>query len=58
MDIWMKRPDGTPMIGSVWPGLVYFPDYSKAAAREWWITLIKEFKDLIDFDGLWIVSAP
>ncbi len=45
------------MIGAVWPGLVYFPDYSKNVTREWWITLIKEFQELIAFDGLWIVSA-
>ncbi|CAG7733772.1 unnamed protein product [Allacma fusca] len=55
MDVWMKRIDGTPVLGKVWPeDPVHFPDYSKNSTREWWITLIKEFKSLIDYDGLWI----
>jgi len=54
MDVWLRRPDGTPMVGQVWPGQTYFPDYSKPAAREWWVTLVKEFQDLLSYDGLWI----
>jgi hypothetical protein len=82
MDVWVKRADGTPATGRVWPdGPVYFPDYSNPSTRynhmlksngnlsitkayryrsltyfrEWWITLIKEFHDLLEYDGLWIV---
>lgn len=54
LDVWVKRPDGSPMVGRVWPGDVHFPDYSKNATRHWWITLIKEFHDLLEFDALWI----
>jgi len=54
--LWIRRPDGTPTIGSVWPGPTYFPDFSTNVARNWWITLIKEFRETLQFDGLWIVS--
>jgi alpha-glucosidase (family GH31 glycosyl hydrolase) len=54
MDVWIKRPDGTPMIGAVWPGRVYFPDFSRNSTREWWTYLLTKFKSLIDYDGIWI----
>lgn len=56
MDVWVKKSDGSPVVGKVWPeDPVYFPDYSKNSTREWWITLIREFHDLLEYDGLWIV---
>jgi alpha-glucosidase len=29
-------PDGTPYVGVVWPGRSVFPDFSRAAIRDWW----------------------
>lgn len=56
MDVWIKRPSGEPVKGKVWPDEpVYFPDYSKPSAIEWWELLIEEFHDLLEYDGLWIV---
>jgi len=56
MDIWVKKADGTPVVGEVWPDdPVYFPDYSKNSTREWWIRFITEFHDVLEFDALWIV---
>jgi alpha-glucosidase len=53
--VWVKRADGSNAVGRVWPDdPVYFPDYSMPTTREWWITLIKEFHDLLEYDGLWI----
>ncbi|ODM96356.1 Maltase-glucoamylase, intestinal [Orchesella cincta] len=55
LDVWVKRPDGNPVVGQVWPeDPVYFPDFSKNSTREYWITLLKEFHDLLEYDGLWI----
>jgi hypothetical protein len=34
-----------------------FPDYFHNNAKKYWGTLIKEFYDKIEFDGLWIVSV-
>jgi alpha-glucosidase len=45
-------PDGTPYIGSVWPGRVLFPDFSLAATREWWGDLHHRLLDA-GVAGIW-----
>ena len=35
-DIFLKKPDGTPYVGPVWPGDAVFPDFSRVKARDWW----------------------
>jgi len=53
--VWINKPDGNPLVGRVWPNdPVYFPDYTNPRTHEWWTLLIKEFHDLLEFDGLWI----
>lgn len=32
----VTTPDGAPALGTVWPGVSAFPDFSRAAVREWW----------------------
>ncbi|ODM92559.1 Maltase-glucoamylase, intestinal, partial [Orchesella cincta] len=55
MDVWVKKADGSPALGKVWPEYpCYFPDYSRNSTKEWWKILIKEFHDLLEYDGLWI----
>jgi len=55
-DVWIKKPDGTPVQGKVWPvDPVQYPDFSKDSTGTWWKELFVEFKKLIDFDGIWIV---
>ncbi len=34
--IFLKRADGQPYVGPVWPGASVFPDFSRATARDWW----------------------
>lgn len=53
MDVWIKRSSGEPMIGNCWPGQVYYPDYSRNSTKLWWHQLLKDYKDLIDYDGIW-----
>ena len=33
---YITMPDGSPYVGIVWPGRSVFPDFSRAAVREWW----------------------
>jgi alpha-glucosidase len=33
---YLTLPDGTPYVGVVWPGKSVFPDFTRAAVREWW----------------------
>ncbi|KAH9671077.1 hypothetical protein KPL70_017205 [Citrus sinensis] len=30
IDVWIRKPDGTPFIGEVWPGPCAFPDYTQS----------------------------
>ncbi len=45
--------DGAPFVGEVWPGAAVFPDFSAAATREWWKTLLAPNLQL-GVRGLWI----
>ena len=54
MDIFMKNPDGSNMVGSVWPGLVHFPDFFHPRSQQYWDESFKTFFDMIDLDGIWI----
>jgi alpha-glucosidase len=42
-DFFVKNPDGSLYIGEVWPGPAVFPDFTRAAARDWWGTLYADF---------------
>lgn len=35
-DHFVKRPDGEPLVGKVWPGPSVFPDFTRADTRAWW----------------------
>ena len=42
-DMFVKNPDGSVYVGSVWPGESVFPDFTLTRAREWWGGLYKDF---------------
>jgi alpha-glucosidase len=42
-DIFVKNPDGSVYSGPVWPGPAVFPDFSRAAARQWWGEQYRDF---------------
>ncbi|XP_031459607.1 sucrase-isomaltase, intestinal-like [Phasianus colchicus] len=56
MGVWINNSDGiTPAIGkSLPPGYSVFPDYTNPRTVEWWTQLCLEFKDVLDYDGIWI----
>ncbi|XP_028938370.1 sucrase-isomaltase, intestinal-like [Ornithorhynchus anatinus] len=56
MGVWIKNSDGvTPAVGKAWPpGNSVFPDYTNPKTVEWWIQMCVEFKDVLDYDGIWI----
>ncbi|PXX47029.1 alpha-glucosidase [Undibacterium pigrum] len=35
-NVYLRYADGTPYSGEVWPGWVYFPDFTRPATRAWW----------------------
>jgi alpha-glucosidase len=42
-DEFVKNPDGSIYVGTVWPGPSVFPDFTRASVRDWWGTLYKPF---------------
>jgi alpha-glucosidase len=42
-DMFVKNPDGSVYVGSVWPGDSVFPEFTLTRARDWWGGLYKEF---------------
>lgn len=44
-DHFVKKPDGSVYVGTVWPGDAVFPDFTQARTRQWWGTLFKNFVD-------------
>jgi alpha-glucosidase len=42
-DYFVKNPDGSEYVGKVWPGDSAFPDFTRAAVRQWWGTLYSDF---------------
>lgn len=41
--VFVRRPDGLPYVGEVWPGPSLFPDFSRARVRDWWGGLYADF---------------
>jgi alpha-glucosidase len=39
----VHNPDGSVFTGIVWPGPAVFPDFTRAATREWWGSLYQQF---------------
>ena len=42
-DRFVKLPDGSRYVGTVWPGPSVFPEFTQAQTREWWGSLYKDF---------------
>ena len=48
----VRKADGSLYVAPVWPGPAVFPDFTRAATREWWGGLYKDF--VADgFSGFW-----
>ena len=42
-DRFVKLPDGSTYVGTVWPGPSVFPEFTQAQTRVWWGSLFKDF---------------
>lgn len=53
-DVFMKNPDGSEYIGSVWPGYTVFPDWLAEASVPWWTKSLASWHSKVPVDGIWI----
>jgi alpha-glucosidase len=42
-DHFVKNPDGSVYVGTVWPGPSVFPEFTRPQTRDWWGTLYQPF---------------
>jgi alpha-glucosidase len=42
-DHFVKNPDGSTYVGTVWPGPSVFPEFTRQKTRDWWGSLYKDF---------------
>ncbi|XP_015921861.1 lysosomal alpha-glucosidase isoform X2 [Parasteatoda tepidariorum] len=40
--------------GQMWPGKVYYPDFTNPDVRPYWTQMCTEFRKFVKFDGLWL----
>lgn len=54
-DAYVRWPgEDRPLVGEVWPGPSIYPDFLYRPCWEWWESLCVDFKNQLDYDGLWI----
>jgi alpha-glucosidase len=51
-DQFVKNPDGSTYVGTVWPGPSVFPDFTREQTRAWWGTLYTDFASM-GVAGFW-----
>jgi hypothetical protein len=42
----------------VWPGACHFPDFMHPEGQAYWLDMVKDFYDMVPFDGLWVSCSP
>ena len=53
-DLFIKDISGGNYLGQVWPGPVYFPDFTHPKSQDYWTNQLRGFYDQVPVDGFWI----
>ncbi|XP_049848123.1 uncharacterized protein LOC126311211 [Schistocerca gregaria] len=53
-DVFVKSAAESYLLGRVWPGDVYFVDFTHPRAAEYWGGELQKFHKKVGFDGIWI----
>jgi alpha-glucosidase (family GH31 glycosyl hydrolase) len=53
-DIFIKNHKGESLVGSVWPGKVYFPDFFNPKTEKYWGDMLDVTYKTIPFSGIWL----
>ncbi|KAL2870834.1 glycoside hydrolase family 31 protein [Aspergillus lucknowensis] len=52
-DLYIKNPDGSLYVGTVWPGYTVYPDWHHPEAANFWANELVMWYENVDFDGVW-----
>lgn len=52
-DYWVKKADGKPYVGPVWPKDSVFPDFLRSTVRDWWAGHVADSLLGSGADGIW-----
>ncbi len=52
-NVFCRRPDGSLMVGPVWPQECVFPDFTDSSVRRWWGDLYRELYIKNGISGFW-----
>jgi alpha-glucosidase (family GH31 glycosyl hydrolase) len=52
-NVFIKSKSGQPLLGWVWPGSTYFPDFLHPNATDYWREQLRRWREIVDFDGVW-----
>jgi len=53
-DIFIKNSRGGNLVGSVWPGRVYFPDFFNPDTDQYWGEMLDVLYEKVPFAGIWL----
>jgi len=53
-DIFLKNSRGDNLVGSVWPGRVYFPDFFNPQCDQYWSDMLNVLYEKVPFAGIWL----
>ena len=53
-DIFLKSFNGHDLVGSVWPGRVYFPDFFNPNTIQYWSDMLDVLYQKVPFSGIWL----
>lgn len=45
-----------PIQGLGWPGTIVFPDFGNPMTQTWWAEQLRQYHQIVPFDGLWITA--
>ncbi|KAL4919930.1 glycosyl hydrolases family 31-domain-containing protein [Aspergillus aurantiobrunneus] len=52
-DVFLKNPDGSLYVGTVWPGYTVYPDWHHSEAANFWANELVIWYENVKFDGVW-----
>jgi len=53
-DVFLKNYKGRDLVGYVWPGRVYFPDFFNPNTQGYWEEMLEVLYKMVPFAGIWL----